>query len=261
MKINTVDAEGILKNEQVKEIIDIINENEPKLSKQKTGEINIYGVENDSSLGLDFLLNYKIKSKNFPGRDITLFSISAITIDEVWKFFVSSPNNEDILVENNQDFGGIIGNALQQKRVEELLGEIYGSAPSSYYKNEKNPKGNVAPLIKFKKQEITKKNHREDRNFGRDRIYETLPHYIRHGQSTVWPAANIMASLKKKGITLNITKDLPRNDLKVEECNLHTEEVQSEFYTPYRRVNNKRKKRSQRRRYHWSKVNVTNKKK
>lgn len=264
MKIVSFDAEQILDNKNVKAIIEIITQKEPKLPEPLIGHLKIYGVKNDSPLGSDFLLSYKVKDKTFPGYELSLFSISAISVGKVWEFFVSSPNNEDLLVKNIQDFPPIITDVFQQQKLDELLDEIYDLAASSQHENQKTSDSNeirdLAAPPQYKNKKILKDNKTKGIDPRKFKTKNPFSHYPRYGNGAFVPAASIVASLK----ALNLPNSYDNVRLNIDDLiangyELHVKEGAVEISSPTGNIYGRRKKRGQRKPYRRLKMNVANK--
>lgn len=162
MNINYVKAENISDDKSIKNIITIIDE----INKQVTDlpssvvrQLNLYGSKRIQSATQDFILDYELKDKKYPGYEVSLFSITGIAVGQTWEFFYTSINEDDTFVEKVEDFKPFIKDILRLEIIDDLLEEISeleqdnkqfpGGKSGAYKKNHSTSQASLIPSKQF----------------------------------------------------------------------------------------------------------------
>lgn len=93
--------------------------------------IKVYEIKNNPEPApKDFLINYNLYNKSIQTEENTLLSISGIHIQGIVKVYINAHDDEDLILDNFDDFAKIIEKILKSDETKELCLDISGVSES-----------------------------------------------------------------------------------------------------------------------------------
>ncbi|WP_413299737.1 hypothetical protein AA0X95_16665 [Bacillus sp. 1P10SD] len=198
MNIKHFKADMLLENEQIKIIINLIDELDKKInipSDSIKRYLMLYGSDNVSNTSHNFILDYEIQNINFPGYEFSLFSITGIKVEDKWEFFLTTLDEDDIFTEELEDIHSIICKIIQTQTISTVLEEIYDldfeiqleNEDVVLYEEERTYKQNNKALKKYDLNKILGNLHKPliNPSIGRSLPSRYSPVYLRGVNSNV----------------------------------------------------------------------------